>query len=406
MNGHFDGGYPMQIQTSRRVRRRVHARLAAIAMLALSTGACDLDLVNPTVLARDEVDPNLLVNGAIESWMQGWNSAVISEWYASDEAVSTDGTSASNRMLDETGDLTVNSTYFSGFAFAEMLDGREETRIAAARAQTVLDAAADSAQRARATVGLQRAKAYNAWFVTHLARRRGDQPIQPGGEVLTELEQYEHALSQFEDVIVLATETTDSMRINALGGSARVSWMIGSATGDEARLEAAITAAEEALGLAPNLMWAFEWPYAYISDWYVNNWGIAAPGSTFADIPIPATIVGIPQGDMFVDADALWLIKADAHLQLGETPEARSALASTPLLLTNHVGLAGRDPDGPALSQAEADAWVATLTAEEVQHAIDELWRENFYLRGDRNVDDSGAPIFPIPLPPNALEVE
>ena len=405
MNGSFDGGYPMQIQSSGRMRRPV-VRLAAIAALALATGACDLDLVNPTVLAREEVDPNLLVNGAVESWMSGWNSAVISEWYASDEAIATSGTSASNRSLDETGDLTVSSGYFSGYAFAEMMDGREETRIAVQRAQTVLDAAADSLQRARATVGLQRAKAYNAWFVTHLARRRGDQPIAPGGETLTKMQQYEHALAQFDDVITLATDAADSMRVNAIAGSARLEWMIGSETGDATRLQSAIAAADEALALEPDLMWAFAWPYAYISDWYVNNWGIAAPGTGFEDIPIPATVAGIPHGDMFVDADALWLIQADAHLQLGELPEARAALASTPLLLTNHVGLAGRDPEGAALTEAEAAAWAATLSAAEVQHAINELWRENFYLRGDRNVSDSGAAIFPIPLPPNALEVE
>ena len=406
MNEQHDGGYPMQITPSRGSRGSARLRLVAVAAVALATGACDLDLVNPTVLARDEVDPNLLVNGAVESWMSGWNSAVISEWYASDEAIATPGTSSSNRMIDETGDLTVSSGYFSGYAFAEMLDGREETRIAVDRAQTILDAAVDSTARARATVGLQRAKAYNAWFVTHLARRRGDQPIAPGGEVLTELEQYEYALAQFADVIELATSPSDSLRIRAIAGSARLQWMIGSETGDNAMLEAAIASAETALALSPGLMWAFNWPYAYISDWYVNNWGIAAPGPGFEDIPIPATVSGIPHGDMFVDADALWLIIADAHLQLGETPEARAALASTPLLLTNHVGLAGRDPEGAALTQAEADAWVATLTPEQVQDAINELWRENFYLRGDRNMSDTGAAIFPIPLPPNALEVE
>ena len=46
-------------------------------------------------------------------------------------------------------------------------------------------------------------------------------------------------------------------------------------------------------------------------------------GALLEDIPIPATVAGIPQGDMFVDADALWLIKADAHLQLGELPQAK-----------------------------------------------------------------------------------
>src|SRR5690606_37586956 len=279
-------------------RRAARLRLAMVAALALVTGACDLDLVNPTVLARDEVDPSMLVNGAIENWMQAWNSAIISEWYASDEAVATATTNAANRALDETGDLTINSTYFGGSAFAGMLDGREATRIAVSRGETVLSEAVDSAQRARATIGLQRAKAYNAWFVTHLARRRGEQPVAPGGASMTELEQYEHALAQFTDVIELAAVPGDSMRINALAGSARLQWMIGSATTNHARFEAAIAAAEEALALAPELLWAFNWPCAYITDWYVNNWGDAAPGSAFADIPIPATIAGIPQGDM------------------------------------------------------------------------------------------------------------
>lgn len=380
--------------------------IAGVAAFAALLGGCDLDLVNPTILDRGDVDPNLLVNGAIESWMTGWNSGVISEWYASDEAVATDETSVSNRSLDETGDLAVSSGYFSGYAYSEMMDGREETRIAVERAQTLLDAATDSAQTARARLGLQRAKAYNAWFVTGMARRRGDQPIAPGGQAMTQVQQYEHALTQFADVIELAAVDTDSLRVFALAGSARLQWMIGSQNTDTERLRAAIANAEQALALDPAMIWAFAWPYAYITDWYVNNWNIAAPGPGFENIPMPANDPTTAPGDMFVDADALWLIVADAHVQLGELDDAKQALASTPLLRTNHVGVAGRDPEGEPLTDADVDAWVASLDEAGVAHAIDELWRENFYLRGQRNVSNSGAEIFPIPLPPNALEAQ
>lgn len=388
-------------------RTRTIARsLGAVALIATVAGACDLDLVNPTILARDEVDPNLLVNGAIERWMTGWNSGVISEWYASDEAIATPETSVGNALLDETGDLSANASYYSGYALSEMLDGRESTRIAVARAEELYDAAVDSAQRARAATALQRAKAYNAWFVTGMARRRGEQPIQPGGERLSEVAQYEHALGHMQDVIELAPAQTDSLRIFALAGSARLQWILGQAGNDEERLRAAIASAEEALALSPDLVWAFAWPYAYITDWYINNWGIALPGPGFEDIPIPANDATTPPGDMFVDADALWLIMADAHLRLGETEEARAALASTPLLANNHVGLAGRDPDGAPLTEAEIEAWTASLDADGIRHAIDELWRENFYLRGHRNLSNTGAPIFPVPMPDEALEIQ
>src|SRR5690606_37555641 len=127
-------------------RRTLARSLGAVALIATVAGACDLDLVNPTILARDEVDPNLLVNGAIERWMTGWNSGVISEWYASDEAIATPETSVGNALLDETGDLSANASYYSGYALSEMLDGRESTRIAVARAEELYDAAVDSAQ--------------------------------------------------------------------------------------------------------------------------------------------------------------------------------------------------------------------------------------------------------------------
>ena len=377
-------------------------RITGGALIALVLAGCDLDLVNPTVLSVDDVDPQLLVNGAIESWMTGWNSGVISEWYASDEAIATPSTSSASRALDETGDLTGNSTYFSGFAFAELLDAREETRIAVQRAEAQLAAAADAAQTSRAVTALQRAKAYNAWFVSGLARRRGAQPISPHGETLTQEEQYLHALDQFSDVIEISEALSDSMRINALAGTARLQWTLGREAADAQRLNAAIDAAEEALSRSPNYSWAFAWPFGYITDWYITRFRIAAPAPEYADIPIPANVTTTP-GDMFVDADALWLIIADSHLQLGALDDAKAALASTPLLLTNHVGVAGRDPEGAPMTAAEAEAWVQPLTAAEVQEAIDELWRENFYLRGDRGVSNSGTAIFPIPLPPNAL---
>lgn len=399
----------MHIMTDITTRARTTARVrvkgfAGAALAALVLAGCDLDLVNPTVLTADDIDPQMLVNGAIESWMTGWNSGVISEWMASDESILQSSASAAQQTLDETGDLAGVSTYFSGFAFAELLDAREETRIAEQRAETLLGAAVDAGQASRATTALQRAKAYNAWFVSGLARRRGAQPIQPEGETLTTEQQYEHALAQFADVIELAEENTDSMRINALAGTARLEWTLGRDAADTERLNAAIAAAEEALALDPALMWAFAWPFAYITDWYVNNWGDVVPNTGFENIPIPANHPTEAPGDMFVDADALWLIIAESHLRLNELDEAKAALAATPLLLTNHVGVAGRDPNGAALTQTEAEAFVQPLAATEVQTAIDELWRENFYLRGDRNRSRAGNPIFPIPLPPNTLE--
>lgn len=387
-------------------RARTLARaVGAVAVVATVGSACNLDLVNPTILARDEVDPHLLVNGAIERWMTGWNSGVIAEWYASDEAVATPETAVGNALLDEAGDLTVSTSYYSGYALSEMLAGRESSRIAVARAEETYEAAVDSAQRARAATALQRAKAYNAWFVTGMARRRGEQPIQPGAEPMSEQAQYAHALGHMQDVIELATTETDSLRVFALAGSARLQWILGSAAGDDQQLRDAIASAEEALTLSPELIWAFEWPFGYITDWYINNWGIALPGPGFENIPIPANDLTTPPGDMFVDADALWLIMADAHLQLGEVENARDALASTPLLANNHVGVAGRDPEGAALTEAEIEVWAASLDAAGIQHAIDELWRENFYLRGHRNVSNTGTPIFPIPMPEEALEV-
>ena len=371
---------------------------------ALAVSGCDLDLQSPAILTYEDVDADLLVNGAVESWMTGWNSAVISEWYASDEAIALEGASDSWRTLDETGDLTLHGTYYQGYALAEFLDGREEARFAVQRAEEALALANDSLQIAEANTALRRAKAYRGWFITGLARRRGDQPIQPEGPVLTQEEQYQRALEHFQDVVELSNESRDSLHLHGLAGTARLQWMLGRDPVDAERLEQAIAAAEQVLSLQPAYMWALEWPFGYIASYHVRFFNSAVVSPAFENIPYPADDFANPAGDMFTDADGLWLIIAESHLLMGEVEEAREALKSVPLLATNNVGLAGRDPNGAPLTQSEIDAYIDSLDPAGLQFVIDELRRENFYLRGRRNVGPEGAPIWPVPLPPEALE--
>src|SRR5690606_8202419 len=170
----------------------------------------------------------------------------------------------------------------------------------------------------------------------------GDQPIQPGGEVLTQRQQYERALADFEDVIATSSGAGDSLRLNALAGIARLQWLLGREPVDAARLQAAIAAAHEVLADAPAYLFGRALTTQPISSFNIQRgWIAIAPH--FADIPQPTVW-------KFSDATALWLIIAESHLLSGDLDQARRALESAPLLPVNHTRLGDRVPDGPPLT--------------------------------------------------------
>ena len=263
---------------------------------------------------------------------------------------------------------------------------REQTRRAIERARELGD---DEV--------LRRALMYRGWYIVEMARRFGDSPIVPNGDVLTKEGQYSIALDYFGDAIELSDPPADSIRLRALAGIARVQWELGREEIDVERLGVAIDAAREVLTHDPDFVFLSVPDFNFLRT--LVDFFTYTPGPGFEDIPFWWNDPSQPQGNKFMDGVGLRLIIAESQLLLGELEMAKATLAAIPLLATNHVRLAGRDPAGPPLTPSEVAAFIDSLDADGVRFAISELWRENFYAQGHRAEGPKGR-IWPVPLPP------
>lgn len=355
-------------------------RGAIVLGLPLLAGACDLQ--NPILITETEADPRLLVNGALVSWVNAIGPVVESEVLASDEVHYT-GTAKTLVELDTTGILSLDLGY--QYQYTPMSEARELLRVAIERARGAKD-----------DVALYRALTYRGWFLLEMGRRWGDQPITGDGKKLTQEEIYDLAIDHFAEVDKATGAAADSMRHRALAGIAWAEWTLGRETAERSRLERAIAVAESVVDEKPDFVFVIPGQFNALS-WPVSA-GQYVPNPGFEHIPFWWQVTSQPAGTQYANANGLRLIQADAQLRLQETDAAKATLKATPLLKNNHVGLAGRDPQGPPLTDAEVSAFIDPLDPAGLQFVVDELYRENWYMHGRRNVGPNG-PIFPVELP-------
>jgi hypothetical protein len=355
-------------------------RVAGALLLPLLIGGCDLQ--NPTVITEDEADPRLLVNGALTAWNGAIVSVIEMEFLVSDEAHYS-GPSTFLANMDAAGDLALDLGY--QYQYTAMSEARELMRVAIERARPLNNETA-----------LYRALTYRGWFLLETARRWGDQPIMGGGKKLSQAEIYALAVEHFAEVEQASGPAADSMRHRALAGIAWAGWTMGREGADRPLLERAIGAAEEVLTQEPEFVFIIPGQYNGLA-YPVRN-GNYVPNPDFEDIPFWWLDPSGPQGTQYANATGLRLIQADALLRLQDLEAAKDIIEAEPLLRVNHIGLAGRDPAGDPLTDAEAAAFIDPLDPEGLQFVIDELQRENWYTHGRRNVGPQG-PIFPVALP-------
>lgn len=355
-------------------------RGAIVLGLPLLAGGCDLQ--NPIVISEQDTDPRLLINGALVSWNNAIGAMIESEVLASDEVRYT-GTAKTLVELDTSGDLAVDLGY--QYQYTPMSEARELLRVAIGRARETKD-----------DVALYRALTYRGWFLLEMARRWGDQPITGDGKRLTQEAIYTLALDHFAEVEKATAVAADSMRHRAQAGIAWAEWALGSQAAERTRLERAIAMAGTVVDQNPNFVFVIPGQYNGLS--FRMSSGQFVPNPGFELIPFWWQDASQPKGTQYANANGLRLIQADAQLRLQETAAAKATLRATPLLKNNHVGLAGRDPQGAPLTDAEVSAFIDPLDAAGLQAVVDELYRENWYMHGRRNVGPNG-PLFPVELP-------
>lgn len=235
------------------------------------------------------------------------------------------------------------------------------------------------------------ANIWHGWINVRLAEVWGDQPLGDGIVHPAE-ELFTTALANFA---AANGDAVDSVRHAALAGEARVHWIRGRDPVDATNLNAAITAAETVLAENPSFRFA---PIPKRVT-YLRN---MQPSEAFADIPMWTADPNLPQGIELIDADELRLIIAEAHVLLDRLDDAKAAVKSTDLLPVNHIGLAGRDPEGAPLTPAEIDAYVDPMDAQQLMFVITELRRENIFTYGRRNVGPKeDGTMFPLQYPQN-----
>lgn len=348
-----------------RIDRVIRSALMC-AVVALGAAACDVE--NPASVMIEDTSPLRLVRGA----------AYMAEVFANDYG---------NQMVSSTGEAgtgTVSDPYSNRF-FERNFTWLHEARVLA---KTAVERA--TALQSDSVIGL--AHVWHGWINVRLAEIWGNQPLGDG-QMHPASELYATAMADFE---AAQNDAVDSVRYAARAGIARVNWILGRNPIDQSRLNAAITAAQSVLSDKPSFH------FAPIPG-RVTYLRFMTPAPAFKDIPVWNKTTGVPQGIKLIDADELRLIQAEAHLLLGNLAAAKTVVKSTPLLRVNHIGLAGRDPKGPALTQAQVDAYIDPMTAEQLRTVIEELRRENFYTHGRRNVGPNpDGTMFPLPLPKNA----
>ena len=372
--------------SSMRPRRTNRCRALTVLLSAVGIAACELR--DPVVVTYEDSDPVLMVQGARVALGTGISTLIGVEFTASDEGVD-------NRnyygTVDETGDIgSYSLTINNGVVL--LAEARELTRMA-------IDRARGSGNDAI----IRSANAYHGWSTIELGRRVGDQPLTARGPEQPLAEIYAAGIESFDNAIQLSVGAMaqDSIHQMALAGRAWTLWELGRQTGDSQLLSEAVDDATSLLAMNPVVDIRSPTPGSP-SFPLMLGWLSVAEG--FEDIP-GFWNEPLPPGETYyrpslMDADGLRLIVADIQLGFNDLPGARDALRTVSLLPVNHVGLAGRDPQGAPMTDAEVDAFVDSLDAAGVRNAIDELWRENFFAQGRRNVGPNG-PIHPMTLPPN-----
>ena len=363
------------------------ALLMGVSLLAL--GGCDIQ--NPTSVTVATADPALLIRGVRSKFSDAMGIAGHA-FVASDEGMAKGGFQSE----DQTGDISAAPAYRTWYS--QMHQARILSDYAIQRAKEL----GQSELEALAHV-------WKGWVLTRLAELWGSQPFD-GGAVVPEAEILSRALAEVQ---LGTTATVDSTRHRAYAGIARINWATGRNPVDRTRLEAAIAAAQTVLSENPAFRWVEMPNFNSMNFPMGRSYG---PTPFYRDIPLwfpgHPTIAGHdntliyndqtkPQGIVMIDADELRLIQAESHLLLGNLAAAKAAVKSVALLKTNHVRL-GRQPNDPALTQAQVDAYIDPMTAAELAVVIDGLQRENQYLSARRPIKEDGAPIHPFKLPPNA----
>lgn len=367
------------------MRKVLRSLTWGVVILGLPLMVIGCDLQNPVVITEDETDPRLLINGALVTWADAIAWMVESEALAGDEVDYT-GSATALVELNETGDLSLDLGY--QHQFTVLSESRELLRVAIERARGAED-----------DESLYRALTYRGWLLLEMARRWGDQPVTGTGDHLDQEAIYSLAIDHFSEVEQATVGAADSIRHRALAGIAWAESELGRRWGEAARLERAVEAAEEVVTEDPDFVFTVTAGQASPLAFPVIREDIV-PNPGFEHLLFWWEDDSQPDAVQYANADGLFLIQADAQLRLLELEAARATLEAVPLLRSNRVGLAGRDPEGPLLTDAEAREFIDGLDADELQFVVDELYRENWFLQGRRNMGPHG-PIFPVELPRN-----
>lgn len=380
------------------IMRPGSSRFGLIACVAAVLASAGCDLENPTRVTPENAEARRLIEGASARWEEAIRTIVAGIFVASDEGT-YHGTNTQLYAVDETGDLSLYD-FFQG----------RITLVSEAR--VLLEMAIERAEEKRERALKRKAHTWRGWTLIRLAEIWGDQPIRPGGPVLTQREILEEARKDFLAAIEGGPDVrpdtmgeagleipVDSAYTQALAGIARINWLVGRSPVDPALLQEAIAAVDEALTLDPDLY--FRIPVR-ANDLRSGMGGTYRPTPAFANYRHwwQETSTYPLQGTKFVDKDELWLIKAEAQLLLGDLEGAKQSLKRTPLLPRNLSGVVRqRTYTQPLLTPEEIDAYFDPLDEDGVLFAIRELQRENQYTHGRRNVGPDGRPILPVALP-------
>lgn len=361
---------------------------ASVALLA-AISACDIQ--NPAAVTVDTSDPTLLIRGARSRFSDAMGIAGA-VYVASDEGLAK----GDYQFEDETGDISTQGAYTTWFSQAHQ--ARRLSAYAIERSAALGDVES----------GLL-ARTWHGWILIRLAELWGSQPFD-GGPVVSADDILKMALS---DLDLASASKVDSTRQRATAGVARVNWIKGRNPVDNARLTAAIDAAQKVLTENAKFIWTEEPNFNSLSYSLGRSYG---PTSFYHDIPIwfvgYPTLSGHdstltfndktkPQGIVMIDATELRLIQAEARLLMGDLAAAKAAFKLVPSLPTNRVRV-GRLPTDPPMTAAQINAYVDPLTAAALKTAIQNLQREDQYISARRGVKEDGTPILPFKLPPNA----
>ncbi len=351
---------------SRSAPVRAWPRLLLAVAATLTAWGCEIE--NPSAVTLPETNPLRLVRGAaymVEVFANDYGNKIIN-------AIGEGGTGAP-------------SDPYSILFFERNFTWLHEARVLAAYA-------IDRAEEEGDAEVLDLAHVWHGWIMVRLTEIWGAQPLGDF-KIHPEEELFATALADFE---AAKNATVDSVRFAARAGIARVNWILGRDPVDTQRLQAAIAAAQQVLDEAP----AFHFAPIPGRPTYLAAF-TPAPG--FEHIPIWTRDPSQPQGVKLIDADELRLIQAEARLLMNDLPGAKQAVKSTALLPINHVGLAGRDPEGDPLTAEEIDAFIDPMDAAQLMFVIEELRRENFFTHGRRNFGPKeDGTMFPLALPKGA----